>query len=182
MAVSKSNKKMMIYSALVLLLLFTYAIVRDVSEPISLSQATKLLNENSISNATVVEDTVYLYAQDGSYRIPLSILSVENIKNLIVDTKGRSTFPFYFLFIFLVLVVVGALFYLYSKSEGGIKGFKSLKHDDPEDSSAIVAMTSDVLFRDVAGIDDVKEELFEIISFLKDFQNLVLECLEAYSL
>lgn len=158
----------MMYSALVLMVLFAYAILRDVSQPVSLAQVTSLIEEGTVTKAGIVEETVYLYAPDATYRIPLSLLDPKEIKHLVIDAKGKSTFAYYFLLIFSVLVVGSSAFYLYSKSDNGLKNFRKPKAEDPEDSSAVVAMTSDVLFRDVAGIEDVKEELFEIISFLKD--------------
>jgi cell division protease FtsH len=168
LAVSKSNKKMMFYSALVLMVLFTYALVRDVSQPVTLSFAKDLISKEQIKKAIIVEETIYLYAKQGTYRLPLSILDVKSIENLVVDTKGRSTFVYYFLFVFLTLLIVGVSFYLYVKSDKIEGGFRQSSKNIDDESSAIVATTSDILFRDVAGIEDVKEELFEVISFLKD--------------
>lgn len=168
MAVSKSNRKIMIYSALVLLLLFVYAIVRDVSQPVSLNKAKSLIESETITKATIVDETIYLYSSDATYRIPRSLLMVDDIKNLVVDTRAKSTFVYYFLFVFILLLGGGIFVYFYAKIDTPFSPFRSSSKDEEDDSSSVVAMTSDVLFRDVAGIDDVKEELFEIISFLKD--------------
>ncbi len=168
MAVSKSNRKLMIYSALVLLLLFAYAIVRDVSQPISLDHAHELIATKQVVKASIVEETVYLYGSDQTYRIPLALLDASSIRALVIDTKTQSTFAFYFLLVFVVLVIAGLLFYLYTKSGTTFDKFRKNKDQEGEDATAVVAMTSDILFRDVAGIEDVKEELLEIISFLKD--------------
>ena len=102
MAVSKSNRKIMIYSALVLFLLFVYAIVRDVSQPVSLSKATQLINNKTIIRATIVDETIYLYSPDATYRIPRTLLMVDDIKNLVVDTRAKSTFVYYFLFVLFI--------------------------------------------------------------------------------
>lgn len=158
----------MIYSALVLLLLFVYAIVRDVSQPVSLNKAAELISNNSITKATIVDETIYLYSTDGTYRIPRSLVMIDDIKNIVVDTRAKSSFVYYFLFVFILLLGGGIFVYFYTKKEDPFAPFRSSSKDDSEESSSVVAMTSDVLFRDVAGIDDVKEELFEIISFLKD--------------
>ena len=168
MAVSKSNRKIMIYSAILLLLLFIYAIVRDVSQPISLSHATELIDGKQIKKATIVEETIYLYSEKGTYRIPRTLLMVDDIKDLVVDTKGKTTFIYYFLFVFILLLGGGIFVYVYTKSDDPFAAFRSTSTDEQDESSSVVSMTSDVLFRDVAGIDDVKEELFEVISFLKD--------------
>ncbi len=158
----------MIYSALMLVLLFTYALLRDTSKPISLAQAETYIANKEITKAYIAEDTVYLQGSIGRFRIPLSVLDPKEMPGLVIDSNAGSSFFYKFFFVFLILIFGTLAFYLYSKERSVFSKGRALGTEGDEHASSVVATTSDILFRDVAGIEDVKEELFELISFLKD--------------
>lgn len=165
MAVSKSNRSILLYSALLLLLLFTYALVRDVSEPISASKAHELIIQGEVKKALIVDDILYFYTQNVRYRLPASLLSPQALDVLVVDSRAGSNLLAWGVALLLLGVFsYGGLWWLRDKA--ALKKASAIY--DPHEASAIVPMTSDVLFKDVAGIEDVKEELVELISFLQN--------------
>ncbi len=169
MAISKSNRKIMIYSALVLVLLFVFALFRDMSEPISLKEAKRLITQNQIVKAVMAEDTVYLYTAKERYRIPSLLLGAADLEGVVIDTNAGSNFFNKWFLIFSSIVILFALYYLYIKkvkNEMPVQKRGALQEE--EFASSVVASSSNILFRDVAGIEDVKQELMELIGFLKD--------------
>ncbi|MDH5464320.1 MAG: AAA family ATPase [Thiovulaceae bacterium] len=167
MAVSKSNRKILIFSTLILIILFTYVMLRDVSEPISLKQFTEMYDAGKIKKAIQNDDVVFLYSENERFKISASELEKANIEGLAIDANAGSSIFFEIFLVFIALLLIGIILYVFNKERNN-QSSVSRAPTGNDDSSSVVATTSDVLFRDVAGIEDVKEELFEIISFLKD--------------
>lgn len=170
MAISKSNRKIMIYSALILVVLFVFALVRDMSEPISLDEAKKLISQKAVTKAILSEESIYLYTKKKRFRVPATLLSSDDLEGVVVDTNAGSAFFNKWFLIFITILAIFAIYYFYFKSEKNLLGASRKSHvnNEEEESGSVVATTSDILFRDVAGIDDVKQELMELIGFLKD--------------
>ena len=168
---SKQNRIILIVSASVIFILVAFALLRDTSKPASLQKVAELVKAKQIETIVENSETYYLQTAHGLYSIPVSQVSPRLLKNYSIEIeKDRS----YLLIIVFVILVLGLLSY----------GFRYwMKQRDHDDSSAtpfgissatssegegVTPVASDVTFDDIGGIADVKQELQEIIDFLRN--------------
>ena len=74
----------------------------------------------------------------------------------------------------LLAILIGSIFYLFRMMKINrlqqLRQIRSVREENAEIYEPVQALTSHVTFKDVAGIKDVKEELEEIIDFLREPQ------------
>ncbi|KIM10887.1 MAG: hypothetical protein KU37_09200 [Sulfuricurvum sp. PC08-66] len=173
MAVSKSNKKIVLISAVVLIGLLIFAWMRDDSAPISTNQAKELTNKGAVDKAIITSDTLYLQdTKTGQrWRMPAKLAESVMIDDLVVESSSSGSILTW------VMIAIGALTFMSVLAYGFLKlratrqasmPIKNISKEDENFSNEVVAISSDVTFADVAGIEDVKVELMEIIAFLKE--------------
>ena len=104
------------------------------------------------------------------YIIPALSGEVEGTNLISYDPQPATTFPWWvsmlpWLLILVVFIVIYVIYFRQMSGKGGGKfnsfGKARVKTPNPNDKKK-------VLFRDVAGADEEKEELVEIVEFLKD--------------
>ncbi len=166
---SKSNRVALWASAFLIIILVLFAILRDNAEPISLKDATAILENKSVKSVVTSNEFTYLKTDKEVYKIASSQLSPKMLANYEVKVKNNSNTIIYILF-FILFVGLGTLtfrwlqknrfFNVEKQSESRLKS--SLEHSGP-----IQSIKSDVTFSDIGGISDVKIELEEIIDFMK---------------
>ena len=168
----KENRSLKIITALsiVLIALLLFALLRDHAKVITHQQANKLYETNQIERLIVNGDYIILETPKKRYKV---------YKDAINKPAFFSKYPVYsaatryWLAVVLVLLGLGILYYFW-RSKKGVPytraSLKSATESRVEAESPIRPITSTVTFNDVAGIKDVKEELEEIIDFLKDPQ------------
>lgn len=166
---SKTNRVALYASAFLVVILVLFAVLRDNAEPVSLKDATVLLQNKSVMSVVASEDFIYLKTDKEVYKIASSQVSPDMLSEYKVKVENGSNIVAYFLFLILFLGIGTLLFKWLQKNRildtGNItsKGFKSsLEHSQP-----IESIKSDVTFKDIGGISDVKIELEEIIDFMK---------------
>lgn len=94
----------------------------------------------------------------------LEELTKSNVKVSFKKPKGPSFWQQFFTY-FPLIIVIGALFYLFrSLQAGGGKAFSFGKSK----AQLVTDKSRKVTFKDVAGIEESKEEVLEIIDFLKE--------------
>jgi ATP-dependent metalloprotease FtsH len=158
-----------LFAALILLLAFTT--LRDTDTLITHDQANKLYTEDKIQKVIVDGDFIRLKTGAESYKI---------YKDAVNKTAFFSKYPVevredksYLYDLFSLLIVIGAFLFFYRlMKENRLQQLKYIrsasKENDMQESEPVRALKSNVTFADVAGIKDVKEELEEIIDFLKE--------------
>ena len=171
--ISKKNKTVALISALLIAVIVIFAYIRDRSELIDYSTYETLLKNELIDSAKIDDRYVFIQSSSRIYKIPKDTLNLEELyKKVPVSIKEDYS---YLYDIFLLVIVAGFFGYLiiYTKKRENdqtlIKHQIKIAQPEIDDfSSKIKPIISDVRFEDVAGIEEVKEELEEIIEFLKN--------------
>ena len=167
------NQLILIISGGIVLLLLLFALLRDSGDTITLAQATKLIENNQVEKAFSDDGYTYLATKDdGVVKIASSQLPSESTANLVIEPKGGNGWLWFFFFFALI---GGAGFWAW-KSKLGFEDDTPVAEApvskavaEPEVvSSNVTAVKSTVRFSDIGGIGDVKEELEEIIDFLRN--------------
>ncbi|WP_373030889.1 AAA family ATPase [Sulfurovum sp.] len=173
LALNPSNIKIIAGLLIVLLILLSFATFRDTDSLITHDQANRLYTEGKIEKVIIDGDFLRLKTDELSYKI---------YKDAVNKTAFFTKYPVevrednsYLYDLFSLLIIIAAFGFLYRLMKQNrlqqLKYIRSASKTDNEPANEPVqALTSNVTFSDVAGIKDVKEELEEIIDFLKEPQ------------
>jgi ATP-dependent metalloprotease FtsH len=173
LALNPSNVKIIMGLLVVLLILLSFATFRDTDTLITHDQANRLYTEGKIQKIIIDGNFIRLKTDTEKYKI---------YKDAINKTAFFTKYPVevqndnsYLYDIFSLLVIIAAFGFLYRLMRQNrlhqLKHIRAVsKTDDSPTNEPIQALTSQITFSDVAGIKDVKEELEEIIDFLKEPQ------------
>ena len=159
-------------SAGMILLLVAFALLRDTSQVASLDQVAKLVKAKKVQSIVQSEENYYIQTADTLYSIPVSQVSPRLLKNYSIEVDSDSSLLITIVF---VLMALGALSY-------GVRYWMKMQGDDSDNTmpfassgspsrcegEGITPVESDVTFDDIGGISDVKQELQEIIDFLRN--------------
>jgi len=150
-------------------------------EEIPLSEAIAISQQNGIEKILIEDALLLITTTDGTElktfkEINVSIYEIEGLKleGVEVEVKGSSGFNWGGLLInFLPLLLFGALlFFLFRSARGANSQALSFGRSR---ARVLPANTPTVTFDDVAGVDEAKQELHEVVDFLKSrekFQSL----------
>lgn len=165
----KTNRILLYVSAFFIIALVLFAILRDNSDSITLSQARNMLKNDSVNSIVVTKEYAYLKTDDGLFKIASSQVSPRLFMNHKVEVGDKSHVVLY-LFIFVLILGIATLLFRRKQIEKEFSSHMSKKSSPSlETSSDVVeAIKSDVSFSDIGGISDVKVELEEIIDFMKN--------------
>jgi len=172
----KSPKLMLSLMALsIFAVLLAFGYLRITPKIIDLPTYHALLDSGSIKKAKVEENEVFLYGINDEFVIIKDGIDIEALLKKVPIEVQRSN-PFFEDLI--ILGMLGSLlfalvFYARKKRAEDLKkeqetSQKAYASYDPFMSSIIRPVRANVSFKDVAGIQDVKEELEEIVDFLKN--------------
>ena len=176
MHIFKSQKLMLSLMALsMFIVLLAFGYVRDSAKIIDLPTYHALLESGGIKKAKVEDNEVWLYGLKDEFVIIKDGIDIgELLKKVPIEVKKSNP-------IFEDLIILGMLgsllfallIYARKKRAEDLKkeqdnNQKAYASYDPFMSSIIRPVRAQVSFRDVAGIKDVKEELEEIVDFLKN--------------
>jgi cell division protease FtsH len=166
------NQLILILSGGIVLLLLLFALLRDSSNTLTLSEAVKLIESDQIERA--FNDGGYTYfttKKEGVVKIASSQLPTELTAHLIIEPKDKNGWGWFFLFFALI---GGAGLWAWKSRLGFVEDtltevpiLKTVAESEVP-SSSIIPAKSTVRFSDIGGIGDVKEELEEIIDFLRN--------------
>lgn len=167
------NQLILLVSGGIIVVLLMYALLRDSTDTISLAEATHLIQANTVEHAVMDGEYAYLSTRDyGVVKIQSAQLPHELISQLKIEHKSSSG---WIIFMLIFSGILGALGWVY-RSRFTFEGSPhkeepiSAKSNEPESVSnaSVVPVKSNVRFSDIGGIGDVKEELEEIIDFLRN--------------
>lgn len=173
----KINKSFIVWLIILVGVYLTYSLIsrslsKEVTE-ISYSDCIYLLEQESVSELTVADKSVTLKDKEGveyTARIPTQEIFFDNAGEYIDDQVGRSMLRInikqqgftlagsmdILLTLILIVILVIALF---RRNNGG--GFTKSR-------ARLLSERGDVTFKDVAGAEEEKAELEEIVDFLRD--------------
>ncbi|BDY11950.1 ATP-dependent metallopeptidase FtsH/Yme1/Tma family protein [Hydrogenimonas cancrithermarum] len=171
MEVSKKNRIILIVSALLVVVILAVAYLRDRSKTIDAQTAENLIRNSLVTDAVI--DGPYLYFKSGGtlYKVPKDAVNLKELYNTTAVTIKEPN-PY-----IVDLVTIGVLVLLVLYLLRWARKNRELKEqqlseqiqfaNELQKPADIQPIISNITFDDVAGIDDVKEELEEIIDFLK---------------
>ncbi len=171
----KKKLYILVASLLVLLVLLGALVAKSVT-PVTLDFKTykTMLQNGLIDEATIGERYVMLRSGSQEFRIPKELVDMEKLyENVPVHLAQDYSYIYDILALLILAFFVGyVVFYLRRQKQEPIPIQHQIQiapANDVEDGSFdIQPQVSSVVFEDVAGIDEVKEELEEIIDFLKN--------------
>ncbi|MDQ1325898.1 MAG: cell division protease FtsH [Campylobacterota bacterium] len=154
--------------------LLFFSFLRDTDQLITHAQANALYTENKIQKVIIDEPYIRLQGTDGRYKIYKEAINQNAFfSKYPVEVHQENRVVHNIIFLSIVLSVLGLVFWFARQNGfGQPKEFRGAPSDANELPAyePVQALTSRVKFSDVAGIKDVKEELEEIIDFLKEPQ------------
>lgn len=154
--------------------LLFFSLLRDTDQLITHAQANALYTENKIQKVIIDEPYIRLQGTDGRYKIYKEAINQNAFfSKYPVEVRQENGAVYNVIFLLIVLSVLGLVFWFTrQKGLGQTKEFRGGLSDANELPAyePVQALASKVKFSDVAGIKDVKEELEEIIDFLKEPQ------------
>lgn len=182
----KYKKFVAIVCALIVsLVLFVFLALKDRSELLSASEAEKLLTESVPSRVELDENYIYFELEDKSYKVyawalPSHLwnytLPIElRNQHFTADIMGNLGIVIVLCLGLAVLFQVLRMFFF---PQNRVSGSSQVAHNSSSTPSSSplaqdglessVPISSSVTFAQVAGIDEVKDELLEIIDYLKN--------------
>ena len=171
----KSKKLMISMMAVsVLIILILVVALREDTKAIDYKLYKTLLDTHSIKKAQIELDEVVLFTADGKYSIVKDGIDIkELLKNVPVETVKENLFLEDLIVIGLFfLMIFGLVLYGRKKRESDLKKEKEEQYSAYANAGFTQAIikprTSKYKFSDIAGISEVKEELQEIVDFLKN--------------
>lgn len=171
MDISKKNRYILGASALLVALLLLFAFFRDRSHLIDAKTANSLIENSLVEDAKI--DGAYLYFKSGGayYKVPKEAIDLKKLYSLTpVTVKETNPYMADLLTIgFLAILVIYLLRWARKNRELKEQQLNEQLQfaSELQRPSDIKPILSNITFKDVAGINEVKEELEEIIDFLK---------------
>jgi len=172
-ALNATNIKIITGLLVVLLVLLAFATLRDTDTLITHDQANTLYTEDKIQKVIIDGDFIRLQTDTTNYKIYKDAINkTAFFTKYPVEVREDNSYLYDLLSLLIIIAAFGFLYRLMKQNRlQQLKQIRaSSKADDGPSYEPIQALTSNVTFADVAGIKDVKEELEEIIDFLKEPQ------------
>ncbi|MFN7054889.1 ATP-dependent zinc metalloprotease FtsH [Hyphomonas sp.] len=152
------------------------------AQPAKLSEIYSLAEQGRLADATLGNTTLVVRTSDG--RLLKSelrsldmrteeVLSQNNVPFEVKPDTGRNNVASILLSLLPILLIVGFVFFMMRQMQGG--GARGAMNFGKSRARLLTEKHGRVTFDDVAGVDEAKEELQEIVEFLQDpskFQRL----------
>ncbi len=166
-ALNPSNVKIIVGLLVVLVLLLSFAILRDTDTLITHDQANALYTDNKIQKIILDGDFIRLKTDTGIYKIyKEAVNKTAFFTKYPVEVRKDNSYIYDLLSLLIIIAAFGFLYRMIQQNR--VQHIRAAsKADDTPVNDPVQALTSNITFADVAGIKDVKEELEEIIDFLK---------------
>lgn len=172
-SLNSSNIKIIAGLLVVLIILLSFATLRDTDTLITHDQANTLYMEDKIQKVIIDGDFIRLNTDTMNYKIYKDAINkTAFFTKYPVEVREDNSYLYDLLSLLIIIAAFGFLYTLMKQNKlQQLKHIRaSSKSDDTPGNEPVQALTSNVTFADVAGIKDVKEELEEIIDFLKEPQ------------
>ncbi|MBD3795189.1 MAG: AAA family ATPase [Epsilonproteobacteria bacterium] len=170
---SNKNIRVIIVSVTALLLLIFYALFRDNAHLIGKEEATKLLEQSTPLSLYVDEPYLYIKSSTFHYKVPSSAIDKEILfgHDKVVEYAQDNTMLFDMIMLLMLLFFIFMILKRTSQQTQNLSQEKLHAHGNLNKfDNSIIPLKSSTKFHQIAGIKDVKEEIEEIISFLKEPQ------------
>lgn len=168
------NLSLWIVIVLMVVMLVNIFSQQQISEtPIGYSEFLKMVEEDRISNVVIQGQELYVTDTNNSrFKVfaPMDndLISTLRQRNIAIDAKPPAETPWFMSILiswFPMIILIGVWIFFMRQMQGG--GGKALSFGKSR-ARLLSDHAEKVTFKDVAGIEEAKEELAEIIEFLKD--------------
>lgn len=163
------NNKIILISFFILCVLFVVVYIKNEPKYIDKALYDSLINENLIKKAVIDDNEILLKTPSDNYIIIKDAVDLKELSSKVpLENKTNN---FVYIFIILLVFLLLYLFYLQKqKQKFPISKKPQVAQNTNVDnlSSSIVPVISTISFDDVAGVDEVKIELSELVDFLKN--------------
>ncbi|KAA6226408.1 MULTISPECIES: AAA family ATPase [unclassified Campylobacter] len=169
------NKKIIISSFLILCILLGILYFKNDAKYIDKDLYTSLLEQNLIQKAVLIDNEVLLHTRGEKYIIIKDGIDLnELLKRVPIEVnKDNSSWVLFILLFFLLILFLSTNYFLRKKELAKYPISKNLNNQNLNtnlESLNIKPVISNITFEDVAGVDEVKMELSELVDFLKNPQ------------
>ena len=167
------NTKIILISLVALFAILLFSSWEKSPELIDQTKALKLIESSPVERIVVKKPYVYFYFQDKSFKIPKEAIDTKKLFSLgKVEYYEESTELMDSIIFVIILTMMFYIFYVMRASrktqEKMIENQQVEMADNHIGKHNIQAQHSNVNFSDVAGVEGVKEELEEVIDFLRN--------------
>jgi ATP-dependent metalloprotease FtsH len=167
------NTKIIIASLVLLLAILIFSSLENSAKLISKEKAESLLGSTKLQHLMVKEPYLYLYVEEESYKVATDAIDGEKLfTNHIVEYYEESTEVMDMILFVVLLMIMFYIVYIMRESRQTQEKLVQRQQREMVDPNVgklnIIAQRSTINFSDVAGIEDVKEELDEVIDFLRN--------------
>ncbi|TKX29912.1 AAA family ATPase [Campylobacter estrildidarum] len=167
------NKKIILISFIVLCMLFGILYIKNEPEYIDESLYQSLLSENLIQKAVIDNEKILLKTKEGNYAIIKDGIDIKTLLAKVpVEIKKDNTLWIFFIIIIFFVAFFSILAFIRKKefSKYPISSKKTQTQNSVThlETSNIKPVISSITFDDVAGVDEVKMELSELVDFLQN--------------
>lgn len=168
------NKKIIIASLLVLCVLFGIVYIKNEPEYIDKALYQSFLDKNLIEKAILNDNEIIFKAAGSKYVIIKEGIDIDELlRKVPIELKKDYDFLFFvFILTALLAMFFSILYFARKKSNFIIQSPQNKQNQNAisnlDYSNSIKPVISNISFDDVAGVDDVKLELSEIVDFLKN--------------
>jgi len=171
-ALNGKNIKIIISLLVIFVGLLAFGILRDSDQLITHKHANSLYSQDKIQKVIVDGEYIRLRTADDSYKIYKDAINkTAFFTKYPVEVTSDSSYLYDILSLLIILGAFGLLYRFIKQSKlQQLRQIRASRVDDTTVDEPVQALTSSVTFADVAGIKDVKEELEEIIDFLREPQ------------
>ena len=166
-----NNTKVIFISGVLLVAILLFSFFQTTTKHIQKTELQEILNSEKLEKVVVNEPYIYLYTEDKEYKIAKEAVDMDVLfeKSLVEYQEDDLAF----IDILLLLFILGFTLYIIASIKESKKRSEEFILETKEKETGllkeqnIVPQLSTINFSDVAGIEDVKEELEEIIDFLR---------------
>ncbi|MBK1971013.1 ATP-dependent metallopeptidase FtsH/Yme1/Tma family protein [Campylobacter sp. 2018MI35] len=164
------NKKIIFISLAILCLLFVILYLKNEVKFIDKELYQSFLDQNLIQKAIIDENEIFLKVKGENYAIIKDGVDIKELLNKVpIEVKKEN----YFLLILILILIFALLFFILLSSKK--QNFKIQNHQEQNRNLNtnswdinIKPVISNITFNDVAGVNEVKTELSELVDFLKN--------------
>jgi len=169
---NRKNIKVILSLLFLIIALLAYVAWHNRDTLITAREFTQLSSGKSIEKVVLDGEYIHLKTAKKGYKIYQGAIDTTTLfQRYPVEVKEDKGY-LYDLLLFTILI--GSIFYLFRQIRANrlqqLRQMRSAREEHTEAYEVVQALTSTVTFKDVAGIKDVKEELEEIIDFLREPQ------------
>lgn len=178
---NKNNLFIGVIGIIIVCILLVFMFSRDNSELLSPASFETLMDSKPPSEVFIDNDYIHFKLDDKTYKVARFTIDPSLLKNIPIYIKSNKSIDiFFYVVLGILLVAVVLILFWRKKLQNQLLPSPSLmslnqtsaSKEDNVSKSALEpsSLTSSVRFQDVAGIKEVKDELIEIIDYLKNPQ------------